>query len=73
MAPCPPEAGLHVRITMLPLVEDRNGNLVWAGGYGVTSRGPMRLLGNDVGPPYCIWAKLDKRLFSLLMAKKKVT
>ena len=24
------------------------------------SRGPMRLLRNDVGPPYCIWTKLDK-------------
>ena len=25
--------------------------LVRAGGHGITSRGPMRLLGNDVGPP----------------------
>ena len=34
--------------------------LVRAGGYGITSRGPMRLSGNDVGPPLCIWTKLDK-------------
>ena len=25
--------------------------LVRAGGYGITSGGPARLLGNDVGPP----------------------
>ena len=34
--------------------------LVRAEGYGIPSTGPMRLLGNDVGPPLCIWTKLDK-------------
>ena len=38
--------------------------LVRAGGYDITSRGPMRLLGNDVGPPWQIdYAR--QRLFPL--------
>ena len=36
------------------LASSVSGALVRAGGYGITSRGPMRLLGNDVGP-LSIW------------------
>ena len=32
---------------------------VRAAGYGIPSRGPTRLLGNDVGP-LSIWTKLDE-------------
>ena len=38
--------------------------MVRAGGYGIPSRGPMRLLGNDVGPPWHM-GYARQRLFSL--------
>ena len=33
------------------VVVDENEPLVRAGGYGITSSGPTRFSGNDVGPP----------------------
>ena len=35
--------------------------LVRDGGYGITSRGPMRLLGNNVGPPYVCFVHSVKK------------
>ena len=52
---CVPTRGLNLGVLGIDFgakwVVRAQEPLVRAGGYDVTSRGPMRLLANDVGPP----------------------